>query len=132
MLIPQNSLVLDAYSEQVIKSGKHYFEMKVPYDDNVFENMTIGLTSLGMNNEKVYLRSFVGSKGFDENRKMRECQMINGKFFIKKDFKKERASVRENKQFGSYRKAEDRNKQIDFDEEALKLFKKLGLPNPLD
>ena len=58
--------------------------------------------------------------------------MINGKFFIKKDFKKERASVRENKQFGSYRKAEDRNKQIDFDEEALKLFKKLGLPNPLD
>ena len=73
MLIPQNSLVLDAYSEQVVKSGKHYFEMKVPNDDNVFENMTIGLTSLGMNNEKVYLRSFVGSKGFDENRKMREC-----------------------------------------------------------
>ena len=59
--------------------------------------MTIGLASLGMNSEKVYLKTFVGAKGLDQDGTMKECQMINGKFFIKKDFKKERLAVKMNK-----------------------------------
>ena len=52
VLIPKKSAIVQSFSEQTIQSGKHYFEINVPNDD-VQENMILGLASFSQNSDKV-------------------------------------------------------------------------------
>ena len=64
---------------------------------------------------------------------MLECNRVNGQFFVQRDYSSYRdlgASNLGGRQAESYE--DKRNQQIDFDDEARKLFKKLGLPDPLE